>query len=1752
MNTKRLCIAFCAGLLSLAACPLRAATDAMQLRLLEAQQLPLRWDNVETSPAWVYGAAPLYNDKWKMHAVTLQPGKQAAFYLPPRRHLRLYNPDRVLQPDSVEALLSTGSGLAVAQTLQIAGDGHSLVLASRSDTPQWVHVTRPETQSDALSVAVFVSRLEPLPELAPYREPIPVSERKVWLTAEAFQLPELFWQMPAGQRQRFEVAGPTRLAFRTRLQYEPEAVELFQDYRIGVQIDQGAWDSLHVVTGAESRRVVAADYRIVVVGREQLQYLEIPPGKHLVTLQPDRSLYVRVLQQKENDYLAPDFNQPRLPVAEVRRRGLLQPPPELTLAETKAQRTVKDNRYREGGLLGSELLTRAALKRRDYPPGLQEAEQLYGEHTFYRDLLPGKKADPAAQSVAYFLSEELLPNKPDEEDIVLAGQHEDAALQRLGSGFFTQLSGQGKEQGNHYYPPELVAPSELRIIVDKRDCSERHFWLQYDRQAPLKWQLHCQQNAPLAAVRRSLAEAALLLTQQTSGSSANVTLGRGFSAVSDPGRLIDGAIQDIPLPASVKSIKIWQDRTYPSPLKLALQYRASRPFLFSEQSYLARLQAVPRERLWQLFKQDLQGLAASNTQDEAELRNEWLPALRFIMTEYRQYRSAVAGRMPQFQNRRAEAAPVDWKRQAQAAEQRKQWTAALERWKLAAYFGAGRERDRAQLAQADILAQLGEEYLAEQLWRYVSLYAEREVAGQAIERLTAFYRRQNDLKSIQMLAAAMLVQWPSEDKVRLLFDALMENEQYRHALLLGLAFLPQAPHEQLLAAAYRLQWRQTYRHLSAQLPETQQRFWRGLQAQYRGDFQTALEAWNTADWMQWRRHLQQGLEIGKNLRPGSEQQILASYRDWQQWRQQQPGPGVWHDAAQWITDYAGGDAYYNMERDLFDSAFRARPDRPVTLSVVGPATLNFQVRVLHPGGQKESALDGWIEIADNGERRGFPYTNNTPTQDLKMIGEPGYRLGRLISLDYQVGAGRHDLKLFSGQAPLSVKVQEQRPLLPLTVLPLLTPDSFDAALAASGAQPQAGSSAGVDEHGALFVNPENADPVFGTRNRILSSRPERQFLPLERVPATASQSLTAPLDGIAAETLLRLPKPGNLEAAQLRMMQYLLQAEAQRNGDKTLLFYAEQLVAAYPGDALLQSLWRRLSRGADWQPAGSVVSPAGMRFVDAPGWQPEGQLLQIRKALLAPVGDDEHVLFDDALLVYQMSNPAPAAVQTAARLLDVPFLPELDAALRYQVDNGAEHELLLPRYGAGRTVNVTVPAGEHEIRFYVPHPVGNQFVALRFREPGSEAQIREERPYFVSTRNQPMQVYMQGPALLRIDEWVNGGSASRYREVAPGWQKITLAPEDGKQESLLRVKQRVFNAEPQQIANRSIEREIVSVPVAEVALPTVADTKQIRLDDRFRLGGQEDGTWSLGIDLQRRNNVQEDRSLSEPEQFAQYRIEHRYFNEPRNEYWFSQGLARVRETGGPTFGLGESLYLQPESWPFRINLDMKAFVQALADDPEWLGQLNLDVSKSYRLTPKTAVIPQLSVFTRHMSLKDDSRVHSDENFQQQVDQDVYSPYKADHTHGLNGALTVQHRPWLDTLWLGAFGVGSNENFNLFDPDYLSFQAEWRQMLGDFQLNAGYRARFYQQDLDRPSSYTRSQLKLELGWQYWSVAQHRLELSAQYMYDIERDAHLPMLSMTVHFGEGRGYRDFRPGDIDFLPLMQQRIPNEQNNRLEENF
>ena len=71
-------------------------------------------------------------------------------------------------------------------------------------------------------------------------------------------------------------------------------------------------------------------------------------------------------------------------------------------------------------------------------------------------------------------------------------------------------------------------------------------------------------------------------------------LGGPFSISRSPGPLVPAGIVELPLPADVREVRLWGgDRA--APLRVALHYRAARPYRLSEMEYLEMLRRAFRQ-----------------------------------------------------------------------------------------------------------------------------------------------------------------------------------------------------------------------------------------------------------------------------------------------------------------------------------------------------------------------------------------------------------------------------------------------------------------------------------------------------------------------------------------------------------------------------------------------------------------------------------------------------------------------------------------------------------------------------------------------------------------------------------------------------------------------------------------------------------------------------------------------------------------------------------------------------------------------------------------------------------------------------------------------------------------------------------------------------------------------------------------------------------------------------------------------------
>jgi hypothetical protein len=1616
--------------------------------------------------------------------------------------------------------------------------------------------------------------------VAPYRDFKALALPTVQLQTRPYGPRHTFWSLKPNASTQLHIEGPMHLAIENHFVYDVTIHHPQQTYRIDTRLDNVPLRVLEFATDIQVSQPVFIDNKPQHVSRLEVDYVDIPPGSHILDLQSTAPIYLRLLRQSSADYLLPSVNQPpdrnpgigvlpsllRTSIWQIDpfllRRVIASPTSSVIELEYLAKRLWRDNRYQDGGLQAAMLLQHAAVSR-PHDTSLQwAATRQLDTSTTHQHLLPESKTAVQPQYFGWFVTPRLAPLGHQPEPYAAAKQDEADLTSQLKSGYFVPLS--SPPHVHHYVLPPRSAPSELRVVADTSTLTQpQELWLQFDQQPPICMHLMPQVETSSQKVLPTAGDIGLTLLRLKNPTFDNGTLGGPFSAHHPPARWLRTAHTSLPLPVDAQRVQVWQTDNRDEVVFIALQYRVSKPFRLSEYAYLDALQhlgsaAERRALLLDQITALQHGPPAFDTavytqRAAVEVVNQWQPLMRLLRARYQRFVRALTPPTPQ----RAERPRPDvgqLRTQAKRAETTGDWLNALEAWAPIANTSQGAARREARMRQAIALEHLGRNALADQLLRGTMLFdTDAHLRRQAFNHLLATYRQTENVEALGTLLAVATIRQDPPDTLPMLITQLVADGQEPYALQLGLALpVSQRPLTPLLQSAWHLGWWQTFDELLQQLNSAEERhYWLGYRAVHQADYDTAqhhfLQAGSQGQAL--AKAIVEARRIHTDLRSQEAAQQETAVLDWETWQAHHPGPQTWQREPQMIVDYAGAMHLYHPSLDFYSQWYRSETDRPVQLSFLGPLRLRLNVRPLHPNAAANTAvapLDGWIKIDHEAQLHWIPIINNLPTHDVTGLNNPQWQPGQLITEELYFGPGWHTVTISGQTIPLLIQTEAQRPALPLSILPPLMPATLHAVLHHQADALSVDSSHGRNRTAGLYLidEPPSSRLSLVTMRYHTSSQPAlfqpealislQNRLRVRRSPVSDAR----PLDRQADKFSLRQ-----------RMTLLLWQAEHQPERYAETLSAAQSLLAAHP-DPQLFGLFAHMARRSEWQFMSTVQQSAGIHYLEHHGWQPESPLLRATTALLLPVGPNEHIVTGQRRLLVALNNLKSAEFDMILEANALPYAPQIPMTAVYQIDEQLPRQIPLTPGDQGRTVHLTIPEGQHALRIYIQEPVVNQFLRLSILEQhqpyAHPLQHTFERAYHVATHAEPVVVVVAGPSWLRIDRWHEAGTRTHYQTVAPGWQTLTFYPEPSQVEALLRLYQRIPSpeVEPLSLPQPLYEPEVVPGPLVHLA-PQPHDTF-VELYDGYPLRGQEDGTWTLGTQLVSRHNTQEDVSSSEAERFVALNATHRYFDAFRHLYLETEVTGRGRTDGGPTLGLQHILAYRPANRDFALRVSGTGFVQfpTQGTDLAGSGLFRLAASHDFTLSSEAAHLPSISLFARLLSL-DKSHARAVDG---RIDLDVFSPYKADHRVGLSLADTFTYRPWLDTIWSGELEVVTNENFNPLQPDHITLQLEWKQLLGPLQLQSAYRFGYFLADADRSQAIDRHTLIIEANWEHWRPSQQRFEVQLQMRYELlSGDVDL-LLDFSWHTGVGRAYRDFRPGVTNFRRLRQYRIPKGQLNRL----
>ncbi len=741
-----------------------------------------------------------------------------------------------------------------------------------------------------------------------------------------------------------------------------------QPYRLMWTLDGGPRRVVELETSSETRLVVYVNEVPRVVGRAEVEYIELSPGRRTLTVESSACVYLYTLAStaqlptsSADPYCGAALLRPSAGLSiwdtpdAIFSAQLRTEPPDLDAYRLVALRSARDRRFRDGGLRAWWLLKTLASSRPELPVLGQLAERTGQFHTSYRNLLPLPQSTPVQPRAAWCFVRQLNAVDDDRRQTVLAEPLIDDAVDSLALARFVRCPARQSTEAVYGLPSHL-GPTQLRVLVDL-SCPPRtgRLWLSLDDRPPVALRIMPEPSLPREEFATARSEAGLAGLHWRHPQYDAGTWGGPFALQHAPADLVQVGAAELTLPHGVQRIRVVAEAGDDRPLDVCLQYRAGQHYELTESAYLESMRTANCSGLTLLAS--LQGAAPpAHVERDAfqDLQNQWLPLMDWLTSRQREYVAdlvpAATGATPA-----TAAAETDLDAELQQARRRTEsgdWMLSLESWSRLLPRTAGPLRCEVLKERTRALEQLQEPYLVDRELRGLTCFdADSQVRAMARQYLRERYEREGDTEHLQALAATGLLQERSPDHLQEVTRLLLQDGQWSLALMAGLGLAPaQRDTEGLLLAAGRLRWWQVYAQLLTGLPSAEsQHYWQGIRQLCLGQDAPAEQQLMQAGvrGQQLIAHLHWGRQILLQLRSPQPMQRLSGIVAWENWQQSHPGPGVWELDDQSVVQCAGTASVYAVARDLYAQYYVAQPARPVWLEVQGPVELQLEARPLH-------------------------------------------------------------------------------------------------------------------------------------------------------------------------------------------------------------------------------------------------------------------------------------------------------------------------------------------------------------------------------------------------------------------------------------------------------------------------------------------------------------------------------------------------------------------------------------------------------------------------------------------------------------------------------------------------------------------------------------------------------------------------------------------------------------------------------------
>ncbi len=1634
------------------------------------------WDNFEGAPYHVSGPLPGKNDPQGIAWVYLE--KQAlVLQLPANKQLRI-DLAKAGQRENIQIWGSNRSLAARELWLRPAAQERTAYLAAAS-APRLIIIESVNQQ--AISLALFLSRTEQQSATQHYRHTLSLPRlTQAALRQGVKQSEQGFYHLPPQQRLRLPLVGPQRLMIEEHLYYADEQTTRRPSYQIDVHIAGLAAQQFFIRGRMNSRLPSYVNGKLQTLGYRQQHYLDIPSGEHLIEISSSHDLLLRLRASSGSALLLPKLNGATLVSDEVSESLPALTRQNYPLVEAWVARQLAEaTRVR----VADELL--AWLERSTLPIYQALVARLLRDEFSYADLAPFD-TDSGETYQRSFVPVALAP-LAGESPLWRYPQHQAIAqLSAINRGRFFELS--SAEGSQLAFSLAAQRPQDrLRVAIDAQSIQQPLVLELRDQSEVLQrikidpawrtWQKRQRHQPALASLKQL----------------KSTTMGGRYGLYQTAAPYTPVATAEFELPAQQRNVQLHllPQSVAPQQLFINLQQLNSRAGRVTPAHYMELIGRMDSASRVALFWQALQGESPALNAGQPSVVKQWSAVIRQLRDSQQRYLYRLdRSPLPPLADETEPQAELH--QAAVVAEQKGDWLAALEAWGALQRHSSDLDLQQAALrGKATALVALSEHPLAErELMRYAFLHPEQSLRKMAREQLLAYYALWGDEVDYDALLVAAALHEQSDELLFKVLDRWASQGRMEALFTVGLVFSPaKALNPLLIATSYQLQCWYCFDVLLQRITDPMlAAYWQGYKSMWWGRISQAAAQWKTAG--------EAGERLLKQLRQGEVSRLFAarapvsaeSVLRWPEFYQKTPGPRHWISAGpQAITSSSGAVKVYNRVNDRSGIAYLIESEESLKMRVLGPRKLRLKVRLLHPTDDPNQLLNGWLKMKSNHSVWQYPLLDSRPASTLTIeetsLGYPG----QAHLIEFEVSAGINDLEIQVPGYQVLLDLEMDAPQRPL----------------------------------ANYPDPQRA-------LQLIDNLPA---LPRGRVISTAESLLTPQPQRWGAH------EQSDTAVQQLVRLLWWTERKPEHNSDGVVL--AAQLQQQYPQHALVRRLARKILQRGKWQRQKNILQSAGKQRVSQPRWNPESPRLRVRNALLPPLHGHEFRLFGSNVWGLSSAAATPIYWQVALTLegLNSQRQPR---KVMLQLDEKAPVEVELTPNDPHHLEAFSLPAGTHQWRLWVAESVAGQSLRVGLHrgestELHSPWPVASERSYFVSTPQEPLQMRVKGPQMLKVVERVAARDHVYYHPLNEGWHTLELPPRSGAPRALLRV----FSLQVDnkwQALKRRYQPRVVEAPARFEPLPDELLVEPFEYLSPFEPGGYEEGSEHYYALFRQRRFSDE---FSEQERFLAIGGQHRQHHSALQLYHRLSAELRFRELGNPSLALEGRVEWVPQQSQWRGSAQLKSYWQkpdSQNGQLEWANYLDATVYRGYRLTPKSYHIPRFTLFARHMSLGANPYQRG------RLDQDIFTEYKAQHRYGWQFADSYTYQPWLDTAWTLRGWLRSNDSLQDRLLDVVGISARWRQMLGEGELAVTLSQRYFFSDDERRTRFSSTTLSLQSEWGQWSDGWNLWQLQGGINYQLQKGDFSFMLQLSWQGLQGRGYRDALPGEVFFKPLRQWRLPS----------